>query len=123
MSGSARDRTGFTRGSIRIRVAMGRFRGSRGTTWRTVRRLGGSSLARHLAANAADVYGLRDRGRVAAGMAADICVIGPQGIGDRAIYGAPQLEATGVDLVMVNGVIVWKDARPLTTGFPGRFVG
>src|SRR5262249_4179695 len=30
---------------------------------------GYQQLARHLAANAADVYGLRDRGRVAAGMA------------------------------------------------------
>ena len=68
-------------------------------------------MARHLAANAADVYGLRDRGRVAAGMAADICVISPQGIGDRAIYGAPTQEATGVDLVMVNGRIVWRDGK------------
>jgi N-acyl-D-amino-acid deacylase len=68
-------------------------------------------LARHVAANAADVYGLQDRRRVAAGMAADICVIGPQGIGDRAICGAPTQEATGVDLVMVNGRIVWRDGK------------
>jgi N-acyl-D-aspartate/D-glutamate deacylase len=44
-------------------------------------------------------------------MAADICVIGPQGIGDRAICGAPTQEATGVDLVMVNGRIVWRDGK------------
>ena len=80
---------------------------------------GWQQLARHLAANAADVYGLRDRGRVAAGMAADICVIGPQGIVDRAIYGAPTLEATGVDLVMVNGVIVWRDGKHV----PGTTAG
>jgi N-acyl-D-aspartate/D-glutamate deacylase len=52
-------------------------------------------------------------------MAADICVIGPQGIVDRAIYGAPTLEATGVDLVMVNGVIVWRDGKHV----PGTTAG
>jgi hypothetical protein len=33
------------------------------------------------------------------------------GIGDRAICGAPTQEATGVDLVMVNGRIVWRDGK------------
>jgi N-acyl-D-amino-acid deacylase len=80
---------------------------------------GWPQLARHLARNAADVYGLRDRGRVAAGMAADVCVIGPQGIGDRATYRAPRREATGVDLVMVNGSIVWRAGQPV----PGAAAG
>jgi N-acyl-D-amino-acid deacylase len=79
-------------------------------------------LARHLSANAADVYGLRDRGRLAPGMAADICVIGPDGITDHAIYGAPQVQATGVDLIIVNGVIAWRNGLPMTTTFPGQFV-
>jgi N-acyl-D-amino-acid deacylase len=42
-------------------------------------------LARHLSTNAADAYGLRKRGRLVRGMAADICVIGPGGITDHAI--------------------------------------
>jgi N-acyl-D-amino-acid deacylase len=79
-------------------------------------------LARHLAANAADIYGLKDRGRLAPGKAADICVIGPGGITDRAIYGAPQVQAAGVDLVIVNGVITWRDGKPLTSRFPGQVV-
>jgi N-acyl-D-amino-acid deacylase len=79
-------------------------------------------LARHLAGNAADVYGLRDRGRVAAGMAADVCVIGPHGIGDRATYGAPRREATGVDLVMVNGSITWRDGQPVPGAAAGLLV-
>jgi N-acyl-D-amino-acid deacylase len=79
-------------------------------------------LARHLSTNAADVYGLRKRGRLAPGMAADVCVIGPGGIADRAIYGAPQMQATGVDLVIVNGVITWRDGQPVTIRFPGQFV-
>ena len=33
---------------------------------------GYQTLVRHLATNAADVFGLRDRGRIAPGMAADL---------------------------------------------------
>ena len=79
-------------------------------------------LARHLAANAADVYRLRDRGRVAPGLAADLCVIGPAGIAARASYDAPARLATGVDLVIVNGVITWRDGRPQTASLPGQVV-
>lgn len=49
-------------------------------------------------------------------------MIGPGGITDRAIYGAPQLQATGVDLVIVNGLITWRNDQPLITRFPGQFV-
>jgi N-acyl-D-amino-acid deacylase len=72
---------------------------------------GYQQLARHLAANAADVYGLRDRGRIAAGMAADLCVIGAAGLAARASYDRPREPAAGVDYVFVNGVIVWPDSR------------
>ena len=78
--------------------------------------------ARHLSANAADVYGLRDRGRLAPGLAADICVIGPGGLTARATYEAPCELAAGVDLVIVNGAVTWRDGRALTAGFPGRVV-
>ena len=83
---------------------------------------GWQQMAWHLAANAADVYGLQDRGRLAVGLAADLCVIGAEGIGDRAIYGAPQAQATGVDLVIVNGAIVWRDGQQVATPFPGLFL-
>ncbi len=83
---------------------------------------GYQQLARHLSANAADVYGLRDRGRLAPGLAADICVIGPAGIIARASYGTPAALATGVDLVIVNGVITWRDGQVVTTRFPGQLV-
>jgi N-acyl-D-amino-acid deacylase len=79
-------------------------------------------LARHLAATAASVYGLRDRGRLAPRMAADLCVIAPGGPAARATYDAPQLLAAGVDLVLVNGVITWRDSQPVTGGYPGRMV-
>jgi N-acyl-D-amino-acid deacylase len=79
-------------------------------------------LARHLATNSADAYGLKDRGRVGAGMAADICVIGPGGIVDRATYEAPREEAAGVEVVIVNGVIVWRAGQLVSGRFPGQFV-
>jgi N-acyl-D-amino-acid deacylase len=79
-------------------------------------------LVRHLSANAADVYGLRNRGRLAPGMAADICVIGPAGIADRASYAAPRQPAAGVGLVLVNGVVTWRDGRIQATRSPGQLV-
>jgi N-acyl-D-amino-acid deacylase len=83
---------------------------------------GYQQLARHLSVNAADAYGLRKRGRLAPGMAADVCVIGPRGTTSHAIYGAPQEKATGVHMVIVNGVITWRDGQPVTTVFPGQLV-
>jgi N-acyl-D-amino-acid deacylase len=83
---------------------------------------GHQQLARHLAANAAGVYGLRDRGRIAPGLAADLCVLGPGGLTERASYRAPQVTATGVTLVMVNGVVAWRDGQPLAGRWPGAVV-
>ena len=83
---------------------------------------GHQQLARHLAANAAGVYGLRDRGRIAPGLAADLCVVGPGGLTERASYGAPQVTATGISLVMVNGVIAWRDGQPVAGRWPGAVV-
>jgi N-acyl-D-amino-acid deacylase len=79
-------------------------------------------LARHLAANAADAYGLRGRGRVAAGMAADLCVIGAEGVTARATYDRPLEPATGLDHVFVNGVPVWPESPGTAGRFPGRLV-
>jgi N-acyl-D-amino-acid deacylase len=83
---------------------------------------GYQQLARHLSANAADAYGLRDRGRLGPGLAADLCVIGPGGLIARATYDAPRQQATGVDLVMVNGVVTWRDGQPQAARFPGQLV-
>lgn len=79
-------------------------------------------LARHLAATAADVYGLSGRGRLAPGLAADLCVIAPGGFTARAGYDQPRLPAAGADLVMVNGVITWRDGRIVPGSRPGRLV-
>ena len=79
-------------------------------------------LARHLAANAADVYGLRDRGRLAPGLAADICVIAPAGLTECATDENPTAPATGVDLVLVNGTIAWRDGAAVSGPHAGRVI-
>ena len=83
---------------------------------------GYQQVAHHLSANAADVYGLRNRGRLAPGMAADICVIEPNGLTARTTYETPREKATGADLVIVNGVIVWRNGQPVTARRPGQLV-
>ncbi len=83
---------------------------------------GYQELARHLAANAADAYALRNRGRIAAGMAADLCVIGAGGPAEHASYDHPLELATGVDYVFVNGVLVWPEPHATAGMRPGQLV-
>ena len=83
---------------------------------------GYQTLVRHLATNAADVFGLRDRGRIAPGMAADLCVISPPGLTEHATYEAPTALATGVTLVLVNGAIAWRAGAPGPGSRAGRLV-
>ena len=83
---------------------------------------GYQQLARHLATNAAGVYGLRDRGRIAAGMAADLCVIAEGGPAAHATYDRPRELATGIGYVFVNGVPVWPDRHAVAGKLPGQMV-
>ena len=73
----------------------------------------------HLAARAARRFGLRDRGLLRRGMAADLVVLDPEEVADRASYARPRRPAVGVRDVVVNGVPVLAGARP-TGATPGR---
>ena len=63
--------------------------------------------------------GLRDRGRVSAGMFADVVVFDPVTIADRATFEKPHQYAVGVRHVFVNGVTVLRDGEH-TGATPGR---
>ncbi|GAO39632.1 putative D-aminoacylase [Sphingomonas changbaiensis NBRC 104936] len=64
---------------------------------------------------------LKDRGSLKAGYFADIVVFDPRTIADRATYDKPQVYATGMRDVFVNGVQVLKDGEH-TGATPGRAV-
>jgi dihydroorotase/N-acyl-D-amino-acid deacylase len=67
----------------------------------------------------AQILGLRDRGMVKEGMFADLVIFDPATIVDHATFEDPHQLSTGVRDVLVNGVAVWRDARP-TGAAPGR---
>jgi N-acyl-D-amino-acid deacylase len=62
--------------------------------------------------------GLRDRGRVAPGLAADLVVFDPATIRDTATFEDPCRYPEGIDLVLVNGVPVVEHRRH-TGALPG----
>jgi N-acyl-D-amino-acid deacylase len=76
---------------------------------------------RRLSALPADNLGLKDRGRLAAGMMADIVIFDPKTIQDHATFEKPHQYSTGVRDVFVNGVQVLKNGEH-TGATPGRFV-
>jgi N-acyl-D-amino-acid deacylase len=76
---------------------------------RHVRELGDwtwEQAAVHMAGHTARRFGLRDRGLVRRGQAADIVVLDPATVGDRATYESPREPAVGVEHVFVNGIQV-----------------
>jgi N-acyl-D-amino-acid deacylase len=64
-------------------------------------------------------FGLANRGCLRAGAYADITVFDPGTIIDRASFAEPKTPAAGIDLVVVNGHVVWQDGAP-TGARPGR---
>ena len=73
----------------------------------------------HLAAHAARRFGLKDRGLLREGMAADVVVFDPATIADRSTYDDGRQLAVGVEHVLVNGELVLH-AGQRTTALPGR---
>ncbi len=88
-----------------------------------------------LTARTADVCNITDRGRLVIGLAADIVVFNPDTVGAgelQRVYdfpgGADRLisEATGIDAVIVNGVLLRRDNKDQVDAFgktlPGRLL-
>jgi N-acyl-D-amino-acid deacylase len=70
-------------------------------------------------AAAAQILGLKDRGRIAEGLLADVVVFDPDRIRDRATYFEPFQYSEGITHVLVNGAFVLDDGEP-TAAKPGR---
>jgi N-acyl-D-amino-acid deacylase len=69
----------------------------------------------------ARILGLRDRGELKEGLAADLVVFDPQTVGDTNSYEQPKSYAKGVSYVVVNGVLV-VDKGEHTGARPGRVI-
>lgn len=74
-----------------------------------------------MTAQAADWWGQKDLGRLAAGARADVVIFDAERIADRATYTDPHHFPDGIRDVIVNGVPV-IDAGVLTPSLPGRFL-
>jgi N-acyl-D-amino-acid deacylase len=57
----------------------------------------------------ASLMGLSDRGRLAAGMLADVVVFDSATVIDRATYAQPTTPSLGIEQVLVNGVFAVRD--------------
>jgi len=59
----------------------------------------------------ASVFGFKDRGQIWVGAIADIAIFDFAKVVDRATYENPHQLATGMNYVIVNGQLAWKDGK------------
>ena len=64
-------------------------------------------------------FGLKDRGVLREGAYADITLFDAETIDEAATYAAPIAPARGIEVVIVNGAMVWRDGQA-TGARPGR---
>jgi N-acyl-D-amino-acid deacylase len=67
----------------------------------------------------AQILGLRDRGQLREGLAADVAVFDPATVGETNSFEKPKSYAKGVQYVLVNGVVVVDKGVP-TAARPGK---
>ncbi|MFN8061294.1 MAG: D-aminoacylase [Vicinamibacterales bacterium] len=91
---------------------LGRF--VRDRKWLTL-----ENAVRKMTSLPAERLKMTDRGLVRAGMKADLVLFNPDTIVDRSTFAEPDLVATGVEKVWVNGVPVWSNGQA-TGARPGR---
>lgn len=75
---------------------------------------------RQASARTAEIFGITDRGRIAAGQYADIVVFDPDRYADRATYEQPGLAPVGVQWVLVNGTVAVQDGHAVDGVLAGR---
>lgn len=64
-------------------------------------------------------FGLKDRGVIREGAYADLTLFDADQVDEAASYDHPIAPSRGIETVIVNGVVVWKDGRS-TGAHPGR---
>src|SRR5262245_25739157 len=67
---------------------------------------------RRMTSYSAQRFKLKDRGEVKPGFYADLCVFDPATVIDTATFEKPISPAKGIDIVLCNGRIVWRDGKP-----------
>ena len=67
----------------------------------------------------ARTFGLKERGLLKSGMLADITIFDAGEIDEAASFAKPIQPAKGIDTVIVNGAIVWRDGKS-TGARPGK---
>jgi N-acyl-D-amino-acid deacylase len=67
---------------------------------------------RRMTSYSAQRFGLAKRGEIKPGFYADICVFDPVTVIDTATFEKPISPARGIDVVLCNGEVVWRDGRP-----------
>jgi N-acyl-D-amino-acid deacylase len=68
----------------------------------------------------AEVFGLKDRGLLRKGFAADVVVFDPQTVIDKGTYEEPRQYPEGIRHVFVNGRAAVRDGKPLSTILAGK---
>jgi N-acyl-D-amino-acid deacylase len=67
---------------------------------------------RRMTSYSAQRFGLAKRGELKPGFYADICVFDPTTVIDTATFEKPISPAKGIDVVLCNGEVVWRDGKP-----------
>jgi dihydroorotase/N-acyl-D-amino-acid deacylase len=71
-----------------------------------------AEAVRRMTSLPADVFRLREVGRLAAGLRADVVAFDPAAVADLATYEAPTRPAAGIRHVLVGGAWALRDGRP-----------
>jgi len=74
-----------------------------------------------MTAQTAQYLGIKDRGVIAVGKKADLVLLNPETVIDHAVIGNSNSLSTGIEMVWVNGQLIYKDQSP--TGLkPGKLI-
>ena len=116
--GRVRERSGHPRGAGTYSRVLGRYARETGalTLMDAVRKMT-LMPARRLEGR---VPAMRDKGRVKVGADADLVVLDPARVIDRATYTSPALAPEGIPWVLVNGVVVVERGSGVPGVAPGR---